>query len=184
MEKFLEKFNNKKMIENSVIFLILAIIVMIVINSLFDTTTEEKSDLQANSIQILNRSEDNTLEAKLANILSKIDGAGNVDVMVSYTNEIEKIPMLDVKTTTTIINEKDSGGGERKTEETSTEENIIYEENGNSKTPVIKQKILPEIIGVIVVAEGANNITVRENLIKAVEATINVSSHRIQVFSK
>ena len=92
--------------------------------------------------------------------------------------------MTDTKVTTTVVSEKDSNGGERKTEETSTEENIIYEESNNLKSPVVKQSILPEIVGVIVVAEGANNIAVKENLIKAVEATVNVPSHRIQVFSK
>ena len=104
--------------------------------------------------------------------------------MISYVNEVEKIPMTDTKVTTTIISEKDSNGGERKTEETSTEESIIYEENSNIKIPVVKQNILPEVVGVIVVAEGSYDTVVKENLIKAVEATVNVPSHRIQVFSK
>lgn len=184
MEKLLEKFNNKKMIENLVIFLILAIIVMIVINSLFESEDKNVTNTAFMATQSFKENSEQTLDDKLAKILSLINGAGKVDVMISYVNEVEKIPMTDMKTTTTIINEKDSGGGERKTEETSTEESVIYEENSSSKTPVIKQNILPEIIGVIVVAEGAGNISVKENLIKAVEATIDVPSHRIQVFSK
>ena len=170
MEKLLEKFNNKKSIENLVIFLVLCIIVMIVINAL----TDEKESVLNNtesSIIFTNTASEKTLETKLAEILSMI-------------NEVEKIPMTDTKVTTTVVSEKDSNGGERKTEETSTEENIIYEESNNLKSPVVKQSILPEIVGVIVVAEGANNIAVKENLIKAVEATVNVPSHRIQVFSK
>lgn len=183
MEKLLEKFNNKKSIENLVIFLVLCIIVMIVINAL----TDEKESVLNNtesSIIFTNTASEKTLETKLAEILSMINGAGKVDVMISYVNEVEKIPMTDTKVTTTVVSEKDSNGGERKTEETSTEENIIYEESNNLKSPVVKQSILPEIVGVIVVAEGANNIAVKENLIKAVEATVNVPSHRIQVFSK
>ncbi|MBQ8298781.1 MAG: stage III sporulation protein AG [Clostridia bacterium] len=183
MEKLLEKFNNKKSIENLVIFLVLCIIVMIVINTLTDEK-ESVSNNSESSIIFTNTVGEKTLETKLAEILSMINGAGKVDVMISYINEVEKIPMTDTKVTTTVVSEKDSNGGERKTEETSTEENIIYEETNNLKSPVVKQSILPEIVGVIVVAEGANNIAVKENLIKAVEATVNVPSHRIQVFSK
>lgn len=183
MEKILEKLNNKKSIENLVIFLVVCIIVMIVINTLTNEKEYVSNEIESTAI-IPHTVIEKNLETKLADILSMISGAGKVDVMISYINEVEKIPMTDMKVTTTVVSEKDSNGGERKTEETSTEENIIYEETNNLKSPVVKQSILPEIVGVIVVAEGASNIAVKENLIKAVEATVNVPSHRIQVFSK
>ena len=82
-----------------------------------------------------------------------------------------------------MVSEKDSNGGERKTEETSTEENVIYKQNGNDKAPMIKQSVLPEIVGVIVVASGATSISVKEDLIKAVTAAVDVPNHRIQVFA-
>lgn len=135
-------------------------------------------------LNVLSSGKEKTLEEKLEVILSQISGAGKVDVMISYMNEIEKVPMTDTKVTKTVVSEKDSDGGERQTEETSTEENIIYEETNNIKTPMIKQSVSPEAIGVIVVAEGAYNETVKANLKKAVEATVIVASERIQVFSK
>ncbi|MBQ9279824.1 MAG: hypothetical protein IJ215_02085 [Clostridia bacterium] len=186
MEKLFEKFNNKKMIENLVIFLILAIIVIIVINSMYGDNTSKTNIINTSSREsdILQVKSEASLEDRLAHILSFISGAGSVEVMISYKNEIEKIPMTDMKTTTTVTNEKDSNGGERKTEQTSTEQSVIYAENGSNKTPVIQQTMLPEIVGVIVVADGAGNMSVKENLIKAVEATIDVPSHRIQVFAK
>lgn len=184
LDKLLEKFNNKKMIENLVIFLILAIIVLIVINTFFDNNQSNKN---ANLVQTVSKKDssagDVNLEKKLEGILSKINGAGKVSVMVSYSNEVLKQPMTDVKTTTTVVSEKDSNGGERKTEETSTEENVIYEQNGNNKTPMLKQNVLPTIIGVIVVADGAGNTNVKENLIRAVTAAVDVPNHRIQVFA-
>lgn len=187
MEGLIEKlFNknlcNKKSIENAVIILIICIIVIIVINCF---QTKENNDAHlTNSYMMINETNEKCMEEKLSEILSKIDGAGDVDVMISYVNEVEKIPMTDKKITTTIVNEKDSNGGERKTEETSTEESIIFEEKTSVKSPVIKQSILPEIVGVIIVADGAKSLIVKENLIKAVEATVNVPSHRIQVFPR
>ncbi len=191
MEKLLEKLNNKKMIENAVIFLILAIIVMIVINSIFSTEDNSKSNETNITNEVLEQTNSkslnvgkNELSKELEEILSLISGAGKVSVMISYKNDTEKIPMIDTKVTTTIVSEKDSGGGERKTEETNTEESVVFEENGSSKNPVIKHEINPQVVGVVVVAEGASNNVVKENLIKAVEAAIDVPSHRIQVFAR
>ena len=43
-------------------------------------------------------------------------------------------------------------------------------------TKTIKQTIKPEVIGVIVVADGAENQVIKENIKNAVEAVVNISS--------
>jgi stage III sporulation protein AG len=186
MSDFFEKIkvgNNKKLIENLVIFLILIIILMIVMNTIF--AEEEKNIVP--SVQIAaspETSKVDNLETKLKNILSKIEGAGNVEVMISYLTGIEEVPMFNISEGTTITSEKDTNGGERQIEQKDYEKTIIFKEEGGSKVPVIQETIMPEVIGVVVVADGAKNITVKENIIKAVEATVNIASHRIQVFQK
>lgn len=175
----------KKIIENLVLFLVLFIIVIVVINSLGEQNDEliQTSNL-SNQILESNNKNEMTLEEKLENILSLIEGAGKVNVLITYSNGMEQIPMYNTKQNTTIIQESDTAGGTRKTEENNNEQIIIYNENGNIKTPVIKQTINPKIVGVLVIAEGAENINVKENLIKAVESTLDVSAHRVQVFAR
>lgn len=183
MEKLLEKFNlnSKKGIENLVIFLVLVIIVIVVMNSLFNESDE--GIVPTSAITNVEKSSD-SLEEKLENILSSIRGVGKVKVMVSYSNSIEKVPLYDTKETTTITEETDSNGGERKTEEVSNEYTVVYEEENSSKTAVVKQSIMPEIIGVIVTAEGAENNSIKENIINAVAAVTNIPNHKIQVFAQ
>ena len=176
---------NKKIIENLVLFLILFIIVIVVINSLGEKETTSTHVGSINQIDyVSNNNNEKTLEEKLQDILSLIDGAGKVNVLISYSNGIEQVPMYDVKQNTTTVQESDTSGGVRKTEEISNEQNIIFNENGNVRTPVIKQTINPKVVGVLVIADGANNLNVKENLIKAVEATLDVSAHRVQVFAR
>ena len=184
MEKLLEKFNlnSKKGIENLVIFLVLLIIVIIVINATFAEENENVSEVTSNIMKVTN--DNDSLENKLENILSSIKGVGKVNVMVSYTNSTEKVPLYDTKETTTITEETDNQGGERKTEEINREYTIVYEEGGSSKTAIVKQSIMPEIIGVIVTAEGAENNLVKENIINAVVAVTNIPSHKVQVFAQ
>ena len=183
MDKLIEKFNlnSKRGIENLVILLVFVIIIMVVINSLFS----EEEDLVATTVNVVKS--DNTedlLETKLKNILETIRGVGKVNVMVAYSNSIEKVPLYDKKETTTVTEEKDNQGGARKTEEVSNELKIVYEEGNNSKTAIIKQNIMPEIIGVIVTAEGAENNTIKEQIINAVVAVTNIPNHKVQVFAK
>ena len=181
LNKLLEKFNlsSKKGIENLVIFLVLVIIVMVVINSLFNESDEVI--VHTTSTEIINN-KNNTFEEKLENILSSIKGVGKVKVMISYENTEEKVPIYDTKETKTVTNEKDNNGGERKTEEINTEYTVIFEEGNNNKMAMIKQNIMPKIIGVIVTAEGAENNTIKENIINAVVAVTNIPNHKIQVF--
>ncbi len=184
---FLEKIKNgeqKKILENSVIFLMLFIIVIIVINTLFASEKNDTTASVSNVLENVPKSSGNSLEEKLEEILSMIDGSGKVNVMVSYQNGIEQIPMYDEKISTTITEETDSSGGTRKTSQTSNEHSIIFEEKSNTKAAVIKQTVMPEVIGVIVVADGANDVKVKENILKAVEATVDVPSHKIQIFAR
>ena len=186
MDNLLSKWkegSSKKQIENVVIFIILLIIVIIVINSLF---SEEKNVTQKiESQEIINNTvNSDELEIKLQKILSSINGVGNVEVMISYSNTVTQIPMFNTKENTTTIEEQDVNGGKRKTEEISNEQSIIFEEKNSTKIPALKQTMMPEVIGVIVVAEGANNQVVKENIKNAVQAVVNIASHHIQVFAK
>ena len=186
METILSKFindNNKKQIENIVIIIILLVIVIIVINRLFNG--EEDIPITSNvETNITNISNNDELENKLKNILSSISGVGMVEVMISYSNTTMQVPMYNLKESTTTVEEQDVNGGKRMTEEVNNEQSIIFEEKSNTKIPAVKQTIMPEVIGVIVVAEGASNSIIKENIKNAVTAVLNIPSHRIQVFSK
>lgn len=185
MGKLLDKFSDKKKVENLITFLILLVILIVALNSIYNEDESQAiENKEVNSLNTRNESYKTEFEIRLENILSKINGAGEVNVMVSYENEVKKIPMVDTKNTTTVTSEKDSAGGERKTEETNIEEIVIYESNGNLKSPVIQEYTVPKILGVIVVAEGAKDMTVKEKLINAVTSITDVASHKIQVLEK
>lgn len=61
---------------------------------------------------------------------------------------------------------------------------MVFEEGSNTKTAIIKQSIMPEVIGVIVTCRGAENNLVKENIINAVVAVTDIPSHKIQVFAQ
>lgn len=187
--------NNKRKIENLVVFLVLLIITIIAINTIWGDKNEEvKKDDNKSSYKQLAESIDNNidsnnqqlaeynLEQSLEDILSKISGVGKVKVLVTYSETSEVIAMYNEKQTASNTEETDTNGGVRKIEETDTNKEIIYEEINGKKTPITQKVVMPKIEGAIITAEGAGNVNVKTNIIQAVSAATGLSTYRIQVF--
>ena len=118
------------------------------------------------------------------NILSKIKGAGSVDVMISYQAGVETVPLLDTKDRSTVTQET-GGDTSRVTEQNDVETSIIFnqEKNGN-KNPYISKTIMPKVEGVIVTCDGGGDVTVKADIISAVQAVTGANVNKIQVFPK
>ena len=187
--------NNKKNIENLVVFLILLIITIIAINTIWGGKKEETKQEDGNTsykklAENINNSIDSNnsqlneynLEENLEDILSKIAGVGKVKVLVTYSETSEVVAMYNEKNTLNNTEETDTNGGVRKIEQTDTDREIIYEEKNGQKTPITQKVIMPKIEGAIVTAEGASNPAINTNIIQAVSAVTGVSTYRIQVF--
>ena len=187
--------NNKKNIENLVVFLILLIITIIAINTIWGGKKEETNQENGNTsykklAENINNSIDSNnrqlteynLEENLEDILSKIAGVGKVKVLVTYSETSEVVAMYNEKNTLNNTEETDTNGGVRKIEQTDTDKEIIYEEKNGQKTPITQKVIMPKIEGAIVTAEGASNPAIKTNIIQAVSAATGISTYRIQVF--
>ena len=186
--------NNKKNIENLLVFLVLLIITVIAINVIWgEDNTKKEQEEYSNSYKELAQTIDNTisnnqeineynLEEKLEDILSKITGVGKVNALITYSTTSEIVAMYNEKYTSNTTEETDTNGGNRKIEEIDTTKEIIFEETGGEKNPITQKVIMPKIEGAIITAEGAGNIDVKTNIIQAVSAATGLSAYRIQVF--
>lgn len=184
--------NSKKKIENLVFFIIILIITIVIINIIWNdkkTTTKEENNSNskklASNIEVNNRNEtaENDLEQKLENILSKIQGVGNVKVFVNYAETSEVVAMYNENSKVSNTEETDQSGGTRKIEQTDTQKDIIYKEENGEKTPITQKIIQPKVQGAIIAAEGAQNADIKANIIQAVEAVTGLAQHKIQVFT-
>ena len=189
--------NNKRKIENLVVFLILLIITIIAINTIWGGKKQENNVKQddndlfykqlAYNIDeetISNNIETNeyNLEQSLEDILSKIAGVGKVEILITYSETSEVVAMYNEKNNLSSTEETDTNGGTRKIEQTDTSKEIVFEDKNGSKIPITQKIVLPKIEGAIVIAEGASNINIKTNIIQAVSAATGLSTYRIQVF--
>lgn len=190
LKKLFNKESNgeeKKKIENLVVLVLIIIITVVAINYIWNGNKKENKIVTEDSTKKLaeNKEEDSKsddLEMKLENILAKINGVGNVKVLVTYSQTSRVIPMYDEDSTQTTTEETDSSGGTRITNEISSKKDIIYEEKEDGKSPITQSVVSAKIEGAIVTAEGAQNAEVKTNIIQAVEAVTGLATYKIQVF--
>ena len=185
--------DNKKTIENLVAFVIILIITIIAINTIWKKDNKTESNKNTNTlgkqladtnqiVDVNSKVADDDTEERLKNILSKIEGVGNVDVLITYSRTSQIVPLYNEDLTESITEETDKEGGTRKINENSTKKDIIYQEDNGEKTPITQSIISPKIEGAIITAEGASNAEIKSNIISAVEAVTGIGSHKIQVF--
>lgn len=122
------------------------------------------------------------LEARLIQILKKIDGVGNVEVMVTIDNTSEYIFAQEEKRKSS-GNEANSDGEIISSQNNYEMENsyIIVEGNSGRKQALVKTVIQPKVRGVVVVCENGNSPYIQEKVLDAVSKAFGISSARISV---
>ncbi|MGZ7443888.1 stage III sporulation protein AG [Paenibacillus sp. TH7-28] len=122
-----------------------------------------------------------SLENKTKEILEKIVGVGAVDVLVTIDSTEEVVVQRNIKDTQELTEENDADGGKRHVTQYTRDGQIVTYENSGSEQPIVTKKIKPKIRGVLVVARGAENKTVKGLIVDAVEKGLNVPAYRISV---
>ncbi len=184
MQDFMQKIKEKKLKRSDWLILVLAGILILIIA--LPTDTKEKK--QAEKLKENISKENNTMEAskdeierKLEDILEKIDGAGDVKVMITYQDSGTQVVEKDKNTSENSLEESDSTGGVRSTKEQQLQESTVYEEADAGNTPFVSKELLPKVEGILIVASGGDNQKVKQNISEAVLALFQVEAHRIKI---
>ncbi len=133
-----------------------------------ENETANSSDEQDQNNQVVEN-----LEQKLTELLSSIDGVGEIKVMITLESSKEYIYASEQKTT------------HDQSDETSykqdSETNIIIVDNQEGKSAIPIKVNEPSIKGVAIVCEGANDIMVKSSVIEATKSVLGIGSNRISV---
>lgn len=119
---------------------------------------------------------------QLTTILKKIEGVGNVDVMISFESGEIKVPAYDEDTHTSVTEETDSEGGKRINKQKNDGSKIVMKTKDEGNEPFILQTYKPKAIGVVVTAEGAQNSKTKYEIQKAVSNLYNLSVDKVNVY--
>lgn len=181
---------SKKYVANIVVLLAIAVIALIFTSDFLAKDTNIKSNVKKigkdTSVQEgdMSKTEESTTEERLKQILAKIKGTGEVEVMITFDMGSEIIPASNIVEIKDVSEEKDANGGIRTVQTQNTTENIVISSDSSGNKPLVLKEIKPQVRGVIVVAEGADDIEVKMKLYDAVKTVLQVSGDRVQVYAK
>lgn len=123
------------------------------------------------------------LEAKLVELISGMDGAGETKVMITLENAGETVYAQEEKRNTD--RQQEPAGAEavgKVYQKENVEQKYIIVDSGNGKREaLVKTRLEPRIQGVVVVCEGAANIRVERDIIHVVTTALNIPTTRVCV---
>lgn len=112
---FKREGNDKKKIENLVVFIIILVITIIFINTIWNSDKEKAENntgkVLADKIENDNNVSDEIeleLEQRLEKILKKIEGVGNVNVLLTYSETSRTLAMYNEDSTQSDTQESDN----------------------------------------------------------------------------
>lgn len=163
IKKFLGQKKNTKLL---VLIFILGIALMLVPNG---ENKKNSGVVEKETHAALYKKE---TEKELKNALSKVKGAGSVEVLVSLSDEGESYVASNEKS--------------EKSEKNFVSEKtyVLKNDDNGGESAVVLRKNMPRISGVLVIAEGACDENIKNELTMAVKAISGVRAHRIYVLVK
>lgn len=122
------------------------------------------------------------LEETLEEVLSSMEGAGKVKVMVTLESSGEAVIEKDVMIQRAGTTEVDAAGGSRNTTDISEQEETVFEESKEHiQRPYVKRIDAPRVKGVLIAVQGGHNANVVKNITEAIQALFGIEAHKIKI---
>ena len=120
------------------------------------------------------------MEAQLAQVLSQVKGVGAVTVQITVYDLGRKEYARDLQRTERNNNDT-SGDSRQQTTEVQESQTIVQQSGSQAGGALLVEETMPEICGVLIVAEGAEQARVQEQLLQAASTVLQISTEQIMV---
>lgn len=136
---------------------------------------------QAETVTDTSTDYEQELEQRLEQALSRMDGVGNVQVMITFKDSGEAIVEKDVSFSSDVQNQEEKDGTVTEKTVNESNEETVYASDSDDGDPFVSKQNMPSIEGVLVIAEGGSNTKVAANISEAVQALFGLEAHKIKV---
>lgn len=168
-EKFKSLYEKIKKVKHIEIYLAvgLAVIIAIIYFTTLSPSNDSSSTEDDNIDATFSSSQEyvSYIENKLENVITQVKGAGNVNVLITLEKGFEYIYVTEEETRTT------SNG-------TTVTTSTVVMVDGE---PILQEEIYPVIGGIVVVADGAGDVSVKLNIISIIQTVIDIDSSKINI---
>ncbi len=123
-------------------------------------------------------------EQRLEEILNTVQGVSDVQVMVTIDSSEEMVYAENGQEKQQTQNDVDKSGGKRDVTQIDKQGNIVMTKQSGREEPIVVKTIKPKVRGVVVAAQGAEQVKVQALITEAVERALDVPPHRISIVPK
>lgn len=204
IKNLLEKWSKdpKKFLTNIAVFFLLGVLLIIigdVVGGLVGSK-ESKSNIDKPTKQITEKSTEDEVEVSsnsssfpgskdyeeklrkdVADTLIQIKGVGKVSIMIYFQGSSESIPATNTSDTNKKTEEEDKEGGKRTITESTQNSTVVTTGDTSGNKALIIKELRPSIGGVMVVAEGADNSVIKEEISNAVKTLLSLPANKVVV---
>ncbi len=186
-EKKIQKWFQK----DNLIILVLAGILLLVINL---PTEKKESDSKKSTAEVgtmVSATEERRfgdlyeyteyLEKKLESVLVNMKGVGRVKIMLTLETSEEQVVEKDEPMTRDNTTETDTEGGNRVIYKMDSGQETVFMKQGNDEIPYVSKTVLPQISGVLIIAQGAGQGNHSKNISEIAQALFGVEAHKVKV---
>ena len=146
-------------------------------------TQQGQTDVQADTNKVAALSSADVvqrLESKLAQTLAQVQGAGTVTVQITVNDLGRKEYARDLQRTERSTNEE-NGDSKQHISEVQETQTVVQQQGSQTGGALLVEETMPEICGVLIVASGAAQATVQEELLQAAATVLQLSADKIMV---
>jgi len=165
LSNLLEKIKNNKKLQIFLLGFVVLVILLVYITYFVQGTNEVKTEI----VESFNNSTEEyiiALEEKLENVLSDIEGAGRVNVAITFSSGFVNQYAYEETSKDTLSSSN-----------TSTNLILVNDE------PIIISQSYPTIAGVLVVAEGGEKLKVKLDILSSIQTLLDVANENITILS-
>lgn len=184
LKKEIQKLLSDKKISSTLAVLLVLAFVLIIVNFYYPKSIKNSASNEIaqpdNAIDVSDY--EDMQKRELIQILKKIQGVNDVDVIMNFESGEVKVPAYDTSIQTTTTEETDKEGGKRVNNQTNDSSKVVITTEGAGDKPFILQTYKPKVIGIIVVCSGAEDSKVKHNIEVAVSNLYNLSANKVNVY--
>jgi stage III sporulation protein AG len=177
LKQWLEKIRQMK--RDQILIVLLAGILLLVI-AMPSGTEEQGDDGTAAAVEVSDEpaaeDEKERLENQLQELLARVSGVGEVRVMITLKSDGKKIVEKDLEQS-----QNEEQGDTPSSSAQSSEETVYQKDSQGNEIPYVTEQEAPEVAGVLVIAQGGGNASVKQEITEAVMALFGVEAHKIKV---
>lgn len=167
-----------KKYKNILLILLFFVVAALIFFSGGEKKTELKGEEPVDTARYLEES-----ERRLTEVLEQMSGVGAVRVYLTLESGEEKIYATESRTNQQSRSSMTDGSGDKSLENNAEGEEtyLVLRGSGGEETPILLKTMEPKIRGAVILCEGGEDPAIREKVLKAASAALNISSSKIYV---